>query len=77
VEYIQGRLADGRTNEMLLASFPSPKPEHIQAVHAFVLGCLVDVMLTWPLPGKFGMKFLADENFKPLRGERHSGSNAG
>ena len=32
VEHIQGRLADGWTNEMLLESFPTLKPEHIQAV---------------------------------------------
>jgi uncharacterized protein (DUF433 family) len=33
VEHIQARLADGWTNEMLLESFPTLKPEHIQAVH--------------------------------------------
>jgi len=37
---------------MLLESFPTLKPEHIQAVHAFVLECMVDGMLMWPLPGK-------------------------
>ena len=42
VEHIQGRLADGWTTEMLIASFPSLKPEHIQAVHAFVVECMVD-----------------------------------
>lgn len=52
VEHIQGRLADGWTNEMLLESFPTLKAEHIQAVHAFVLECMVDGMLMWPLPGK-------------------------
>lgn len=52
VEHIQGRLADGWTNEMLLQSFPTLRPEHIQAVHAFVLECMVDGMLMWPLPGK-------------------------
>ena len=35
VEHIQGRLADGWTNAMLLESFPTLKPEHIQAVHVF------------------------------------------
>lgn len=33
VEHIQGRLADGWSNEMLLESFPTLKAEHIQAVH--------------------------------------------
>lgn len=37
---------------MLLGSVRSLEPEHIQAVHAFVLECLVDGMLMWPLPGK-------------------------
>lgn len=32
VEHIQGRLADGWTNEMLLESYPTLKLEHIQAV---------------------------------------------
>ncbi|MCL4283300.1 MAG: DUF433 domain-containing protein [Flavobacteriales bacterium] len=51
VEHIQGRLADGWTNEMLLDSYPTLKPEHIQAVHAFLLECMVDGMLMWPLKG--------------------------
>ena len=42
VEHIQGRLADGWSNEMLLESFPTLKPEHIQAVHAFVLECMME-----------------------------------
>ncbi|MBS1937452.1 MAG: DUF433 domain-containing protein [Bacteroidetes bacterium] len=52
VEHIQGRLADGWTNEMLLQSFPNLRPEHIQAVHAFVLECMVDGLLVWPIPDK-------------------------
>jgi uncharacterized protein (DUF433 family) len=51
VELIQGRLADGWTTEMLLKSYPSLQPEHIQAVHAFLLECMVDGMLMWPLKG--------------------------
>ncbi|MBV6403362.1 MAG: DUF433 domain-containing protein [Flavobacteriales bacterium] len=51
VELIQGRLADGWTTEMLLESYPSLQPEHIQAVHAFLLECMVDGMLMWPLKG--------------------------
>lgn len=35
VEHIQGRLADGWTNDMLLESYPTLKPEHIQAVHSW------------------------------------------
>lgn len=52
VEHIQGRLADGWTNDMLLESFPTLKLEHIQAVHAFVLECMVDGMLIWSMPQK-------------------------
>ena len=36
VEHIQGRLADGWTNEMLLESFPTLSPEDFQALLAFV-----------------------------------------
>ena len=37
---------------MLMESFPGLKPEHIQAVHAFLLECMVDGMLIWPMQGK-------------------------
>lgn len=40
VELIQGRLADGWTNEMLLENYPSLRSEDIKAVHAFISGVL-------------------------------------
>ena len=47
VEFIQDRLADGWSNAQMLENFPTLRPEHIQAVHAFVKECMVDGLLFW------------------------------
>ena len=50
VELIQGRLADGWSVDDLLQSYPTLKPEHIQAIHSFVMECMVDGLLMFNLP---------------------------
>ena len=52
VELIQGRLANGWSIEDLLASYPTLRMEDVQAIHAFVMECMVDGMLMYNLPGK-------------------------
>ncbi len=52
VELIQGRLADGWSMADLLQSYPALRPEHVQAVHAFIMECMVDGLLMFNLPGK-------------------------
>ncbi len=54
VDLVLGRLADGWTQEQLLASYPTLRPEHIRAIHAFVNACLLDGLLIYDPQRKAG-----------------------